>query len=398
MRSLADFQIYFDNPYGTYFSGQQISGYIIIRLVKQKRLQGIELRFLGEGEVEWTEQRREHEDGKFVDHTDYFNAREVYFENNYFIVGGPYGEMTLPPGEHRYAFQIIIPPSAPSSFEGELGHVRYTVKARIARPWRFDHECKRAFTIIQLLDLNLEPNIQEPVQRDEEKYLGFLCCRSRPITFVVSLPTRGFVPGQKCKAVVEVDNPTDKGITVKCNLSQKVTFTAYCCENSRSKEVKSIVARHPVSNVQPHGSLNTTVDLIIPALPTSYLRNCSCIDVSYKLQIKGQFSGVHQDVSIGIPIVIGSIPLREHFSLIVPSDQPMPTSSGTSDPRRRSVALMGHYDPSAPPDPSVTYPDMPPPTFEECGSAKINIRSKDDNEHVQGSMEFTPRYPTYHFK
>lgn len=64
--------------------------------------------------------------------------------------------LTLPAGSSMYPFQMALPPSLPSSFEGKYGYVRYTVEAKIDRPWKFDHELKTAFTVLSILDLNLE--------------------------------------------------------------------------------------------------------------------------------------------------------------------------------------------------------------------------------------------------
>lgn len=66
-------------------------------------------------------------------------------------------EYALPPGQHTFPFSFVLPPSLPSSFEGGIGYVRYLVKGTIDRPWRFDDETVRPFTVLSALDLNQQP-------------------------------------------------------------------------------------------------------------------------------------------------------------------------------------------------------------------------------------------------
>ena len=63
----------------------------------------------------------------------------------------------LPAGEHSFSFSMMLPNHLPSSFEGQYGYVRYTVKATLNRPWKFDHEVKAAYTVLLHLDLNVDP-------------------------------------------------------------------------------------------------------------------------------------------------------------------------------------------------------------------------------------------------
>lgn len=64
----------------------------------------------------------------------------------------------LPAGSYSYPFQFKLPTNLPSSFEGVIGYVRYTMTAVIDKPWKFDHTTKAPFTVLSILDLNLEPN------------------------------------------------------------------------------------------------------------------------------------------------------------------------------------------------------------------------------------------------
>jgi hypothetical protein len=73
----------------------------------------------------------------------------------YYLLSG--NTEVLQSGEHCFQFSVILPNNVPSSFEGQYGHVRYTVKATLDRPWKFDHEVKAAFTVLSHLDLNLDP-------------------------------------------------------------------------------------------------------------------------------------------------------------------------------------------------------------------------------------------------
>lgn len=58
-------------------------------------------------------------------------------------------------GFHKYPFTFSLPSNIPCSFEHVNGHIRYTTKAVIDRPWRFNHECKIAFTVVSSYDLNI---------------------------------------------------------------------------------------------------------------------------------------------------------------------------------------------------------------------------------------------------
>jgi Arrestin (or S-antigen), N-terminal domain len=60
----------------------------------------------------------------------------------------------LMPGKYEYLFTFRLPNELPSSFEGEHGWVRYTLKATVVRPWRSNYEIKVPITVNTIVDLN----------------------------------------------------------------------------------------------------------------------------------------------------------------------------------------------------------------------------------------------------
>lgn len=64
------------------------------------------------------------------------------------------GEVEISSGEHTYPFNASLPTTAPSSFEGENGFIRYKVRATLDRPWKFDEHAEGSFGVVTPLDLN----------------------------------------------------------------------------------------------------------------------------------------------------------------------------------------------------------------------------------------------------
>ena len=143
----------------------------------------INLEAKGEARVHWTETRtrtsgsgrnqRTHHD------TVHFNSDELYYRQRFSLLQQGYhflpsqchlpaefknytfdfletgGEsFFLPAGNYQYPFSFQLPFGLPSSFEGELGYVRYTIKIVVHRPWKFNYEAKAAIAVNSIYDLN----------------------------------------------------------------------------------------------------------------------------------------------------------------------------------------------------------------------------------------------------
>lgn len=155
-------QIIFDNPWRTYYAGQTVNGRVEITVDAPKKVRGISICFKGESNTSWMiEETRTNAEGKQENEHVELTGNEEYFKIKYNLVGGQgNSEIELPIGTHVYPFTCLLPPTLPSSFEGQYGHIRYTVKVTLDRPWKFDQESKTAFTVLSPVDLNLNPRLK----------------------------------------------------------------------------------------------------------------------------------------------------------------------------------------------------------------------------------------------
>ncbi|GLG94127.1 Uncharacterized protein GBIM_01384 [Gryllus bimaculatus] len=270
--SVAHFGICFDNLHATYFAGQHVTGKVVIELLKEKKIRAVDLKFFGEAKVQWSETSG--------DSTTYYSNNDVYLKNSVTLEGGTSSDISLPPGTHSYPFRLILPLDLPSSFESKHGYVRYTAKAAIRRSGRFDHHCKSAFTVICPLDLNNEPDVQEPVQKKEEKRL-FFGLGGSPIRLEVSLPYSGYVPGQKCEADFEFENRTTNNVSLKAYIVQIIKLKA---KGYGEKIERNSICKKPIGEFSSQNSMKSGVGLQIPVVPNSYLRYCKFIDISYMFE------------------------------------------------------------------------------------------------------------------
>ena len=86
---------------------------------------------------------------------------EMHFCNLKICSEGPGGAALVhPAGRQIYPFEFTLPEELPSSFEGAHGYVRYFCKVTVERPWKFDQNVKKAFSVLSQLDLNREAAVR----------------------------------------------------------------------------------------------------------------------------------------------------------------------------------------------------------------------------------------------
>ncbi|XP_060579213.1 arrestin domain-containing protein 1-like [Ruditapes philippinarum] len=155
-----------------YFTKEQMIGVLNVETDKDLKLSAISITIKGQGYVHWTEQKlRGPGEPRFKD-THHHSASEDYFEHTLVLFGQGSGERLdkcyLPAGRYTYPFQCQLPANIPCSFEGDLGYVRYWVKATIEKGRELIHKTKLPFTVICPLELNSVPDSDVSVKFERQ--------------------------------------------------------------------------------------------------------------------------------------------------------------------------------------------------------------------------------------
>ncbi|XP_026466766.1 arrestin domain-containing protein 17-like [Ctenocephalides felis] len=404
---LKECQILLDNPWNTYYAGQTINGRVEITFDTPKKVRGIHIVFKGEAHTSWMESETKTDNqGQSQTEDTSLSGHEEYFQIQYYLLGGKNGgEIELPAGTHTYPFTCALPPSLPSSFEGEWGYVRYTVKVTLDRPWKFDQDTKMAFTVISAIDLNLDPRVKEPVKLELEKTFCCCWCKSGPLSVIVGIPVTGYVSGQEIPISAECDNNSNVAVTsLKFTLRKNVKFHTQMPRRA-TKEDSIVIAELQVGPIEPGKSANWNQKMTIPPLPPSNLVNCGIIDLDYDLKIETVVPGIHRGLKSKIPIILGTIPLASfqpnapYTDVPVPQSNVAPAEPDTSNPNAGGWALPSGDPMGAPLDNlHALYPNIPAPTFAEGQFGATSIQDKNDTQYTRMQQQtFAPCYPTFAF-
>lgn len=381
----------------TYYAGQTISGLVKIHLDSVTTLRGIIAIFLGEASTEWREDRHynERREMETTYEVRYFSGREQYFKQQYYLMGGKKNRETeVEPGTYTFPISCELPGTLPTSFEGEYGYIRYTIKIVLDRPWRITPEHKMAFTVLEHINLNAIPRFKEPYTLKLDKSFCCLCCRSRPISITTKLPQTGYVSGQTVPITCKVENDSNMKINaVKFEFRKNVLFQTTRPRNQK-RTSNVVLAQASTEAIEPREYRTFQRQITIPrALPPN-ITNCKIIKLDYVLHMEVFVSGPHRKLMGTIPITLGTIPLIEKNQR-ANSD---PSNSVASETRNSSRINPVGWNLANGAGGAIYY-NIEPPQFVESEYRTKTITDRNDSEYTQymGDGGFAPRYPTFKF-
>ncbi|XP_078580685.1 arrestin domain-containing protein 17-like [Branchiostoma floridae x Branchiostoma japonicum] len=392
MPAVNSLNVSFEKNMDVFQAGQVVRGQVDVDLKEDMKMRGINITLKGSAKVHWTVHT-----GKT---TIYYSGRETYFDNTVTLWGPGQAQggdhPVLAAGKHTFPFQYQLPSSGlPSSIEGWYGYVRYRAKAVIDRPWKFDKTATKFFTVLDMYDLNEDPEAMTIPTAEESKKLGVWPFASDPIEVHLQTDRGAYCPGETIRLSGTIKNGSGTDIKeTTVQIRQRVTFIATSPHKSKRN------SRSTLSEIKAYGCKSKdTADLSgisiqVPAIPPSSQRYCNVIDVVYKLKFTVNIPGPHTDMEVDVPITIGSIPLRSYYPQapsfpLHPVEQPAPPSQGALYPDLGFAqwTYQGSTDPSAPPPPYYAVSSMGP----------VQIKDDEDkgDKYDMGSKEFAPKYTYY---
>lgn len=303
---LKDCKIILNNPSNIYYPGQIVKGQVTITLDSPKTIRGIIIRFIGEAKTRWTRdyyhdtiQMRTHHSVRHM------RGYEQFIMRQYYMTGGKKNKEELAAGTHTYPFTLDLPEVLPSSFESNIGNIRYTIKVIVERPWRLNQENSLIYTVISPTDYSDNERLTKPIKHTLEKKFFCFRCESGPLKVITNLPQSGYTSGQIIPITCQIDNGSHVKLKeVKYAFRKLATFYT---NNPRVDRRRSITKLAEVSTgpVEPHASAKFEQQIVIPETPPN-ITNCKIITLGYDLQVQCSLVGPRSKITGKIPIFLGS--------------------------------------------------------------------------------------------
>ena len=341
-------------PNQAYYPGSTITGSLLLDVDESKSYNQILIQFAGVSYVHWTESHTTGTGEHRRTETRHYSSSESYVDltaplwNSQQSPGGK-----LAPGQYNWPFSFNIPPNAPSSFEGSVGHIRYHLVGKIVTGLlKFNHSVELRVPVQQLVKIS-DPRLLQPVRQEVQKTVCCLCCASGPIVLTVALPKTGFCIGESLQLHASLENGSNRRLRITANIVQHVVFFAQGHRRHGGKTLVSIGS----DEIEARASRNWDPTIQVPHdIDIIHETSCRNINVTYSLTVVCQ-----------IPRALNlSNVFNVQFGNCRDEDQTGGAPPATGPPQQATAAYPPPAQPGVPfQQPAAAYP---PPTAPPGGT------------------------------
>lgn len=263
-------------------------------------------------DVEWVV-RSSHRDSQgntrhtsttFSSHEQYLNSQTVLFG----AIDGP--TIKFPAGQHSYNFACALPERLPGSLSTDEADIKYKVKLVMDVPWGLDSKESHAFEVRNVIDLNQNHAVKMPVQMEELKSFCLFSCSSQEALVTMYVPQGGYAPNEDIPIQCTITNKTSvsfEGVSFKLRRIVKAISTS---PRRSERETKYTEAESEYEFTEDTRNTTTKITCLlkVPECPVSS-HFAAYILTDYFIKAEFRVVGCHSDVTLEIPIEIGTIAL-----------------------------------------------------------------------------------------
>ncbi|XP_075210925.1 arrestin domain-containing protein 17-like [Lycorma delicatula] len=413
---IPEFNIVLDQPNKVFFSGDDVTGHILLRTDTSLPLHCIMIKFIGEakyripkeiisGRPVFKQIKSKKKNRRKIlcnnkvcpapTPTDPVQSKKkqlanngqkqkcevlvnskTYFNKGIFLFGHKYSSYReyLPAGTHTLQFQYTLPASLPTTYYGRFSYIHYYCEAHLER-WAVPSEKRRTyFNVSNIADINYEPKADMDCNITKTTNCWLLCCPRGTVVVSTRLQRLGVVPGQIVPLETDIHNMSNMHITETFVSIIQVTahFNDHGALIYEDERTVADCNKGPVSRGE---FLMWTEGLVVPPLPPTSFGPTACklITLNYKLQVHVEFSRSNDPVIIRMPLIIGNIPFKKDFK----NYETICDSDKNNQNQMPNIFKM--------------MPDFPVVWSVECENML-------QSECSYNLSKFTPRYPFYKLK
>ncbi|CAK8694839.1 arrestin domain-containing protein 5-like [Clavelina lepadiformis] len=319
--------------------GDVVNGFISLHLDKALKIREITVSMVGWCETGW------HTSGK---DRNIYKEEEEYCCKRSLLWGSRNRDTRILAGEYVKPFVFQLPTNCPSTFQSKHGYVWYIVQVQCRLPGMFGSvkPVTRPIYVYDPVVVSADPSIAElpclPLPIEGEKQgENFLWMKKPVLSAKIFLDRSAYAPGDQILIDGYLCNKSNSPMNCTLSLNQHIICYARSTTGVlhrsplKAMEKTTTVATWRPETLLPHEKRNyidePTINIPSKNIVSTWLRNCSFLEVHYSLTLLCYTSGFHSTKLVikNIMLVIGE---RRKTNLHYHSSMSTTSSSYASDP------------------------------------------------------------------
>ncbi|XP_030374220.1 arrestin domain-containing protein 17 [Scaptodrosophila lebanonensis] len=318
-----------DRPNGQYQAGETVNGNIYLTLPERQLIKAIALEANGYAACSWLKPQKQKKKNQqpqeqnvvVIDKSKGKQKEPIAFEQrvdylastSYFIGSEAARHKIMDAGVYHFAFSVPLPENCPSSYEGQYGHIRYTLQLVLLLGGDTNERLVahyRTLQVVQHADLRHESaTLNEPLDEQQLERTPRMKFWQRPLLLELNIPRRGYAPGEGISVHVRLHNPQQlmlSELIYKLNLL--TTYTGQQRGKPKRQDTKLerrnlLSSVHQLSNTPRSELFQHLHTLTVPQMPPSLeVVSCQCLQLSYEVEVVAKTTQRTRFIMAQVPV------------------------------------------------------------------------------------------------